>query len=133
LHSTAATLLLIRLCNRFGDIEGSIAVIIKERTPTFILVVIPLAASATFLVTMLGPFAPYTGGLFVPVILLSRWTFAPIGVAYTGFVCFVLTISGSILAQNEGFKAEGVHDVFGILIVIAFTTVGALSFPATSR
>jgi hypothetical protein len=100
--------------------------IINERAPNILLIVTPLAATAVFLLDILGPVSPYSSALYVPFILLSIWVFSAAGVAYTGLVCFVMTIAGFVLSRNEGFERTSPFDLFAILAVIAITTIIAL-------
>lgn len=109
-----------------GQSEGRIVVIINERAPSVLLFIIPLSASAIFLLDILGPFAPYTSGLYVPLIMLSIAAFSPIGVAYTGLVCFIMTVAGFILSRNESFDMTTEHNLFAILCVVFATTAIAM-------
>jgi hypothetical protein len=101
--------------------------IINQQAPGALLFGIPLSASAIFLLDLLGPFAPYTSGLYVPLIMISIVAFSAIGVAYTGLVCFVMTILGFILSRNDGFDLTTEHNLFAILTVVAITTIIAVA------
>lgn len=105
--------------------------IINDTAPSTVLFAIPIAATAVFLVDMLGPYSPETAALFVPLILLSIWAFSATGVAYTGVVAFVMTIASYILSRNEGFDRTNAQELLVILAVLAITT--ALSVGISRR
>lgn len=97
--------------------------IINERALGALLFGIPLSASAIFLLDILGPLAPCTSGLYVPLIMVSIVAFSPVGVAYTGLVCFVITSVGFMLSRDDGFDLTTEHNLSATLVVAVTTAI----------
>jgi len=107
--------------------------IINERAPSILLLITPLCASAIFLLDILGPMSPFSSALYVPLILLSILVFSAAGVAYTGLVCFVLTIAGFVLSRNDGFDRVSFLDLLMILAVVVITTAVSWAIARRNR
>ncbi len=105
--------------------------IINQTAPGSVLFALPVAAAAVFLLDVLGPYSPETAALFVPLILLSIWAFSAAGVAYTGLVSFVMTITSYVLSHNNGFDRTNAQELLVILVVLVITT--ALSVGISRR
>ncbi len=57
--------------------------------------------------------------------MISILTFSSTGVAYTGLVCFVMTILGFTLSRNDSFELKTEHNLFAVLTVLVITTIAA--------
>jgi UPF0716 family protein affecting phage T7 exclusion len=77
--------------------------------------------------------SPFSSALYVPLILLSILVFSAAGVAYTGLVCFALTIAGFVLSRNDGFDRVSFLDLLMILAVVVITTAVSWAIARRNR
>lgn len=106
---------------RFPSI-GDAPMLRDRRLENALLLIIPLALLAIFLLDILGP--PYSGVsvLYVPMILFSSKVLPSRAVIFVGVVCAVFTFASFILASVEGFDMMSAKQFVAILVAIAGTT-----------